>query len=288
MNPGKSPPPRDANEQVSALIETLQETEQRLEELTTSEVDAAADRDGRAFLLQGAEEQIETSERRRKQVTLAESEAGLRRAQLMANLAHVITGPDGSFEQWSETLPQLIGVEPAQLPRTSRAWLEILHPDDRPLFRDKAIEAAVKKLRMELEYRLRRADGEWIHLRQTMEPLKDEGDASAGSRWFNTLQDVTAQRRIEESLRASESRFRQMAENIRDVFFLQNLDSSQIYYVSRPMSKSGAGRAKACTQTRCHGPSPSTRMISAMHSRNSPRSGTPNSITSFASSVPTA
>jgi diguanylate cyclase (GGDEF)-like protein/PAS domain S-box-containing protein len=232
MNPGKSPPPRDANEQVSALIETLQETEQRLEELTTSEVDAAADRDGRAFLLQGAEEQIETSERRRKQVTLAESEAGLRRAQLMANLAHVITGPDGSFEQWSETLPQLIGVEPAQLPRTSRAWLEILHPDDRPLFRDKAIEAAVKKLRMELEYRLRRADGEWIHLRQTMEPLKDEGDASAGSRWFNTLQDVTAQRRIEESLRASESRFRQMAENIRDVFFLQNLDSSQIYYVS--------------------------------------------------------
>jgi hypothetical protein len=41
---------------------------------------------------------------------LKEQQAGLRRAQVMANLGHVITKPDGSFESWSETLPQLIGV----------------------------------------------------------------------------------------------------------------------------------------------------------------------------------
>jgi PAS domain S-box-containing protein len=163
---------------------------------------------------------------------LAESEAGLRRAQLMAKLAHIVTGPDGSFERWSETLPQLIGVEPALLPRTTRGWLDILHPEDRPLFREKAVEAGVKKVRVELEYRLRRSDGQWIHVRQTMEPLKSEGDAAGGSRWFNTLQDVTAERQTGESLRASELRFRQLAENISDVFFLQNLDSSEIYYVS--------------------------------------------------------
>jgi two-component system, cell cycle sensor histidine kinase and response regulator CckA len=172
------------------------------------------------------------TERRRTQVALAQSEAGLHRAQLMAKLSHVIAGPDGSFERWSDTLPQLIGVEPAQLPRTTRAWLDILHPDDRSLFRDKAIEAGVTTLRVELEYRVRRADGQWIHIRQTMEPLKAEGDAAAGPRWFNTLQDVTLERQIEESLRASELRFRQMAENIHDVFFLQNLECSQIYYVS--------------------------------------------------------
>ena len=354
MNPRKLRHRGDANEKVSALIATLHETEQRLEELTAGEVDTVADRDGRTLLLRRAQDQLrhreaakqaailnalpahialldtqgliisvneawrrfaranvlqgpgygiglnyldmcsswrndtseahqvaegirsvlagraksfsieypchspteqrwflltvtpladdhpngavvmysDITERRRTQVALVESEAGLHRAQLMAKLAHVITGPDGSFERWSETLPQLVGFEPADLPRTARAWLDILHPDDRSLFRDKAIEAGVKKMRIELEYRLRRSDGEWIHVRQTMEPLKGEAEATSGPRWFNTLQDVTVERRTEESLRASELRFRQLAESISDVFFLQNLDSSQIYYVS--------------------------------------------------------
>ncbi len=46
--------------------------------------------------------------RRLAEERLRESEAGLHRAQLMAKIAHIITGPDGSFERWSDTLPQLI------------------------------------------------------------------------------------------------------------------------------------------------------------------------------------
>jgi len=326
MNPGKSLPSGDANEDVSALIEALHENLQRLEELTAGEVDTVADRDGRTVLLRRAQEQLRHSEaakqaailnalpahialldtqgliisvneawrqiscadaiqgpghgigvnylelceralgedsaeahqvaegirsvlgggvksfsieypchspteqrwflmtatpladgrpngavvmhlditeRRRTQAALAESEDGLHRAQLMAKLAHVITGPDGSFERWSKTLPRLLGVEPAHLPRTTRAWLDLLHPDDQSLFREKAIEASVKKRRMELEYRLQRADGEWINVRQTMEPLKTV--ATSGLRWFNTLQDVTVERQAAEDLRRSES-----------------------------------------------------------------------------------
>ena len=133
----------------------------------------------------------------RLQDELREREAGLRHAQLMAKLAHVITGPDGSFETWSDTLPQLIGVEPAELARSTRAGLDIVHPEDRELFRAKAIEAGVKRTRTELEYRLRRADGAWIHVRQTMEPLQGEPDAEGRLRWFNTLQDVSEQKRAE-------------------------------------------------------------------------------------------
>ena len=58
MNPRKSPPPWDANEEVSALIEALHETEQRLEELTAGEVDTVADRDGRTLVLRRAEDQL--------------------------------------------------------------------------------------------------------------------------------------------------------------------------------------------------------------------------------------
>src|SRR3979490_1228193 len=60
---------------------------------------------------------------------LQEREAGLRRAQLIARLAHVITGPDGSFESWSDTLPSLIGMQLAPVPRGTREGLDIVHPD---------------------------------------------------------------------------------------------------------------------------------------------------------------
>src|SRR6185503_148366 len=101
------------------------------------------------------------SERMRTRVALAESEEGLRRAEVLAKLAHVVAGPDGVFEQWSETLPRLVGIEPSRLPRSTRAWLDNVHPDDRALFREKIVEASGNAQPTDMEYRLQRADGEW-------------------------------------------------------------------------------------------------------------------------------
>jgi len=179
-----------------------------------------------------AELQVEMTERRRTQEALAQSEGGLHRAQIMAKLAHVITDPDGAFERWSETLPQLIGIEPARMPRSTRQWLDILHPQDRALFRAKSIEAGVKGVRTDVEYRLRRQDGGWIDVRQVMEPIEGQASPDGKMRWFNTLQDVTERKRTEQNLRDSETRFRQMAENIRDVFFLIDAESNRVLYIS--------------------------------------------------------
>jgi len=126
-----------------------------------------------------------------KHLALAQTEAGLHRAQVMAKLAHVITGPDGSFQSWSDTLPGLAGVEPDHLPRSTREWLGLVHPDDRELFRGKSIEAGVKRERIDFEYRLQRPDGTSLHVSQSMEPLGGVPDAQGRLRWFNTLQDVT-------------------------------------------------------------------------------------------------
>jgi len=132
---------------------------------------------------------------------LQEREAGLRHAQRMAKLAHVITRPDGSFESWSETLPELIGVDPSHMPKSTREWLDILHPMDRGMFRKAALEARATGARVDLEYRLRRADGGWIQVRQAVEPIPGYVDANRGRRWFSTLQDVTEQKRAETSIR---------------------------------------------------------------------------------------
>jgi diguanylate cyclase (GGDEF)-like protein/PAS domain S-box-containing protein len=138
--------------------------------------------------------------RRLAEERLKESEAGLHRAQVLAKIAHVVTGPDGSFERWSDTLPQLIEVEPAQMPRSTREWLDLLHPEDRERFRATAIEAARTGTRGDVEYRLRRADGSWSQVRQVIEPLQSQADAKGGTRWFSTMQDVTEHRLAEEKI----------------------------------------------------------------------------------------
>jgi diguanylate cyclase (GGDEF)-like protein/PAS domain S-box-containing protein len=132
---------------------------------------------------------------------LRESEAGLHRAQVMAKIAHVITGPDGAFQTWSETLPKLIGVDPARMPSNTREWLDLVHPEDRALFRTKAIEAGMENTRTDVEYRLRGADGEWISVGQVMEPFASTAEMPGRARWFNTLQDVTERRQSENRIR---------------------------------------------------------------------------------------
>ena len=46
------------------------------------------------------------------------------------------------------------------------------------------------------------------------------------------IRDITEQMKAEKALHESEQRFRQLAENLREVFWLSSLDGSQIYFIS--------------------------------------------------------
>lgn len=77
MSPEKPLPAGDVSKEVAALIETLHQAEQRLEELTAGEVDTVADRGGRTLLL------------RRAQVHLRRNEAAKQAAILNALPANI-------------------------------------------------------------------------------------------------------------------------------------------------------------------------------------------------------
>jgi diguanylate cyclase (GGDEF)-like protein len=124
------------------------------------------------------------------------AEAGLARAQRVARLAHVITGPGGTFETWSDSFPELVGRDSDAFPKTAREWLYLLHPQDREHFRARSLEAAATGRRVDIDYRLLKGDAEWIHIHQVIEPLSAP-EVPAGERWFNTIQDVTEQKRAE-------------------------------------------------------------------------------------------
>jgi PAS domain S-box-containing protein/diguanylate cyclase (GGDEF)-like protein len=144
--------------------------------------------------------------------TLREREVGLRHAQEMGKLAYVVTGSAGEILRWSETLPKMIGIDGAAMPATTRAWLDLVHPVDRERFRSAAIDAAKSGRRAELEYRLQRAPGQWIHIRGMMEPLDATHEASPERRWLSTLQDVSGANQAAQALQASEEHFRAILE----------------------------------------------------------------------------
>jgi len=158
-----------------------------------------ADASGRAARADGISRDVTDFVRLNE--ALREREAGLRHAQTMAKLAHVVTLQDGRFESWSETLAPLCGVAPDKLPQSTREWLQLVHPEDRERFRAASIASARTGRRTELEYRMRRPQGGLIHVRQTMEALAGQPDESGSMRWFSTLQDITDTKLAEQRIK---------------------------------------------------------------------------------------
>jgi len=135
---------------------------------------------------------LEAAERRRVEEALRESEAGLRRAQLMARLAHFVTGRDGAFESWSSTLPGLVDVRAQDVPRGMHGWMDLVHPLDRNNVHQAWAHSVETGMRQEIEYRLERTTGSPMHVRHAFERLGAADDPRA--RWFHTLQDVSESR----------------------------------------------------------------------------------------------
>ena len=154
--------------------------------------------EGQIYRLAGLAEDITNQVQLREE--LFEREAGLRRAHSLARLAHLITRPDGSFERWSDSLPDLISVRKDQIESSPRAWLALVHPDDRALFRRTCIDAANADAPAMVDYRLLNGAGEWIYVHQEFEPLLSASDKPGQRRWFNTLQDVSAQKLSEQKI----------------------------------------------------------------------------------------
>jgi two-component system sensor histidine kinase UhpB len=116
----------------------------------------------------------------------------------------------------------------------ARFWFENIHPDDR-----ERVKAAYGRMfettetggpgAYDIEYRRLTRDGNWVWVVDRGMSVTEEGGVryATGIFW-----DTTRRKRMQEQLRESEERFRQLAENIDDVFFLTDVRGDRIHYVS--------------------------------------------------------
>jgi len=82
----------------------------------------------------------------------------------------------------------------------------------------------------DVEFRILRADGAERWVRERGFPIRDHSGRIY--RVAGIVEDITERKRAEQALRESEERFRQIAENIREVFWLRSADSRQVLYLS--------------------------------------------------------
>jgi PAS domain S-box-containing protein len=218
-------PAAGGEEEISALIETLHETGNRLEQLTGGEVDTVADRSGRTFVLRGAQERLRSNETRKQAAILN---------ALPASIA--LVDAHGGIVSVNEAWRTFMGTVAPHAPGL-RVGLNYLGRCDQA-GSDHAAAAghAAAGIRTVLagqaknflfEYACHSpTEQRWFLM--TVVPL-DEGGVNGA---IVMHLDVSARKRAEQGQHDSELLFRQMAENIREVFFVVDAATNRMLYVS--------------------------------------------------------
>ncbi len=109
-------------------------------------------------------------------------------------------------------------------------WRLLIHPEDAAEYVG-AFENAVREhAPFRAEARIRRADGEWRLTGSYAAPRLSPGGTYLGH--VGLTADITERKQAEQAIRTSEEKFRQLTENIHEVFWMMPPTADQMLYVS--------------------------------------------------------
>ncbi|MFN0072939.1 MAG: PAS domain-containing protein [Chloroflexota bacterium] len=128
---------------------------------------------------------------------------------------------------WSNQIYTMLGLEPGAIASDMPSIIELTHPDDRERFSE-AVRAHLEGgLPYRVELRLRRADGSYGWFLGTGKAARD--DTGRPVRMAGSLTDITERRLSEEAVRASEQRYRALAEACGQIVWQSDPDGGNTF-----------------------------------------------------------
>jgi PAS domain S-box-containing protein len=150
--------------------------------------------------------------------------------------------------RWFSDISAELGYAPGEVEPTIDGWIELIHPDDRPQLADAVEKHRTATHDINYLYRVKHKNGTWRYWRDHATPVLDNHNLPA--RWVGGISDITKHKQVENAYRESEARFLQIAENIREVFWLFDLQAQRVLYVS-PAYEQIWGRSRESLYARC-------------------------------------
>jgi two-component system, cell cycle sensor histidine kinase and response regulator CckA len=153
----------------------------------------------------------------------------LYRSLIEGSIQGVMIHVDGTIKLANAALASILGLERSEELIGQPVW-QFIAPQDRDMAQ--AYQRARKEGRSapnNFELHLLRRDGSVVALDCMASSIAWEG----GQATLATVVDTTERKRAEQGLRASEERFRQIAENIKEAFIVVGLDGWRPLYLSR-------------------------------------------------------
>ena len=170
------------------------------------------------------------TESKRVQLHLRESEERLRLALDAAQLGMWERNFATNRLTWSERQERMMGFAPGTFAGTLEAFRALVHPEDLPRLaaaQERALQGG-GNYQAELRFVLPDGRARWGYVRGQVF-FDGEGRPE---RMLGIELDITERKLAEEALRASEARFQQLVENMREVFWMTDVAKQKILYVS--------------------------------------------------------
>jgi PAS domain S-box-containing protein len=169
---------------------------------------------------------IDIDARRENEERQRESEANLRKLTDALPAFVWFATPGGELNHFNARWYAYTGQTPAQaLPN---GWVDTLHPDDVAATAEKWAAARAAGTTYEMEVRYRRHDGAYRWYVARAEPIRDE--AGAITTWVGSSIDIHDRKEAETALRASEARFRLMADAVPQIVWITDADGRAEFF----------------------------------------------------------
>ncbi|EDX74669.1 PAS fold family [Coleofasciculus chthonoplastes PCC 7420] len=151
----------------------------------------------------------------------------LNEAQRLAHLGNWSFDVNSKKISWSDEVFRICGRDPSQSEPSYEQLLQQIHRDDVAQFQHDIEQAMTEGKSYEHEQRIVRSDGSIRYVLAKGEAILNSSGQVV--QLFGTVQDISERKLIEEQLRESEEKFRQLAENIQDVFFILSYTGEILY-----------------------------------------------------------